>query len=234
MTSLAKDSILFSVIITEFLLILIINAVTITAFARSRHLRKRSTYLVINLTAADLLVGAVTGPLHVYHKMEDIFGLTWRGAIVIAIDNIFPIASIVNLCLISLDRLHATLFPFRHCLNGKRFYLKITLVSWFASFLLAALMAGLYANEAYSTFSYAWVSFSILTLLVLVVSYILIILNVRRSPHSQNHGSIHTERKLSVTLFIVTLLSILTILPWTIYESIPEKNKGKMEQCVKG
>ena len=160
MTSLAKDSILFSVIITEYLLILIINAVTITAFARRRHLRKRSTYLIINLTAADLLVGAVTGPLHVYHKMEDIFGLTWRGAIVIPIDNIFPIASIVNLCLISLDRLHATLFPFRHCLIGKRFYFKIILISWFASFLLAALMAGLFVNEEYSTFSYVWVSFS--------------------------------------------------------------------------
>ena len=159
--------------------------------------------------------------------MEDIFGLTWRGAIVIAIDNIFPIASIVNLCLISLDQLHATRFPFRHCLMGKSFYFKIILVSWFVSFLLAALMAGLYVDEAYSTFSYVWVSFSMLTLLVLVVSYTLIISNVRRSPHSQNHGSICTEMKLSVTLFIVTLVSILSILPWTIYESIPEEIKGK-------
>ena len=90
-----------------------------------------------------------------------------------------------------------------------------------------SLMAGLFVNEACSTFSYVWVSFSILTLLVLVVSYILIILSVRRTPHSQNYGSIYTERKLSVTLFIVTGVSILTIRPWTIYESIPEEIKRK-------
>ena len=50
----------FPVLITESLVILIINAITIIAFARIRHLRKHSTYLIINLTVADLLVGAVT------------------------------------------------------------------------------------------------------------------------------------------------------------------------------
>ena len=58
-------SVWFTVFITEFLLILVINAITIMAFARISHLRKRSTYLIINLTVADLLVGAVVGPLYV-------------------------------------------------------------------------------------------------------------------------------------------------------------------------
>ena len=181
MTDLAKDSVFSPVFITEFLVILIINAVTITAFARIRHLRKRSTYL----TVADLLVGAVTGPLYVYHKMEDNFGFTWRGATALAFEIIFPIASQVNLCLISLDRLHATLLPFRHCLIRKCFYFKIIIGSWFVSFLMATLMAGLYLNKPYSTFSYVWASFSILTLLVLLVSYIIIIFNVQSSPHSK-------------------------------------------------
>ena len=61
------------VFITEFVVISIINVTTCTiiAFARIRHLRKRSTYLIINLTVADLLVGAVTGPLSVYLKGQD-------------------------------------------------------------------------------------------------------------------------------------------------------------------
>ena len=227
MTDLAKDSFFSPVFITEFLVILIINAVTITAFARIRHLRKRSTYLIINLTVADLLVGAVTGPLYVYHKMKENFGFTGQGVTAFAFKIIFPMASQVNLCLISLDRLHATLLPFRHCLIRKCFYFKIILASWFVSFLIATLMACLYLNEPYSKFPYVWASFSILTLLVLLVSYIIIIFNVHRSPHSQNHGSIHAEKKLSVTLFIVTLVSILTILPWAIYKSFPEEIKGK-------
>ena len=223
----AEDSVFFPVIITEFLVILIINAVTIAAFARINRLRKRSTYLTINLTVTDLLVGAVAGPLHVYHQKKENLDFTWPGVTVFAFDNIFPIASQVNLCLISLDRPHATLYPFRHCLIRKCFYFKIILVSWFISFLLGALMACLKFNVPYSTYSYVWTPFSILTLVVLVISYVIIILNVQRSPHSQNHGSIQTERKLSVTLFIVTGVSILTILPWSIYDFMPEDSKTK-------
>ncbi len=213
---------LFPVFITEFLLISIINAITITAFARIRHLRKRSTYLIINLTVADLLVGAVTGPLYVfiYNNNEEKSGFTWERFISFAFQLTFAMASQVNLCLISLDRLHATLFPFRHCLIRKEVYFTIIIASWFITFLLATLMAVLLLNES-DAGSYVWASFSVLTLLVLTVSYVIIILNVQRSPRAQNHCSIHTERKLSVTLFIVTGVSVITILPWAISSSIP-------------
>ena len=113
------SSVLFPVFIAEFLVILIINATTIIAFARVRHLRKRSTYLMIILTAADLLVGAVTGPLIMYH--EETNGFTLSGFIFLAIE-IIPIASQVNLSLISLERLHAALFPFRHCKSIYYYY----------------------------------------------------------------------------------------------------------------
>ena len=58
------EDIRFAVLTTEFCFISIINTLTVVAFARSRRLRKRSTYLVINQTVADLLVGAVTGPVY--------------------------------------------------------------------------------------------------------------------------------------------------------------------------
>ena len=63
------------VFITELIVIVIINAFTLVAFARNRHLRKRTTYLIINLTVADLLVGAVTRPVQIfspYFSMTDI------------------------------------------------------------------------------------------------------------------------------------------------------------------
>ncbi|XP_078364394.1 melanocortin receptor 4-like [Oculina patagonica] len=216
---------LFPVFITEFLLTSIINAVTITAFARIHHLRKRSTYLIINLTVADLLVGAVTGPLFVYQmketaKDDENQSFDWPRFMIMTFEGTFPIASQVNLCLISLERLHATLFPFRHCLISEWVYVKIIVASWAIPFLLASLVAGLHLNKLDGN-SYVWASFTTLILLVLTVSYIIIILNVQRSPHSQNHGLIRAERKLSVTLFIVTGVSVLTILPWAIYNSMP-------------
>ena len=92
------------VMITEFLVIAIINAITITAFIKNCHLRKCSTYLIINLTVADLLVGAVTGPLLVYFKQD----CSWPGLRIYALHVTFPIASQLSLSLISLERLHAT------------------------------------------------------------------------------------------------------------------------------
>ena len=206
-------------ITVEFVVISIINVITIIAFARIRHLRKRSTYLIINLTIADLLVGAVTGPLLVYFKQD----CSWPGLLFCALHVTFPIASQLNLSLISLERLHATLFPFRHCLITKCVYFKIIIANWLISFSLAFVMA----NLTQGAIPYAVGSFSVITLLVLTVSYIIIFVNVQSNPHSQHHGSIHQERKLSITLFIVTGVSVLAILPMAIYNSLPAAIKQK-------
>ena len=212
----------FPVLITEFLVISIINAFTITAFARIRHLRKRSTYLIINLSVADLLLGAVAGPLYVYHKGEENRHFSWPRVSLLAFKLTFLIASPVNLSLIALERLHATLFPFKHCLLRKWFYFKIIIGSWFITLLLGSLMAGLELTNPNTAFAYAWASFSVVTLLVLILSYLVILLNVQKSPRLQNVGALQTERKLTMTLFIVTGVSALTILPWAIYKSTPK------------
>ena len=212
----------FPVLITEFLVISIVNAITITAFARIRRLRKRSTYLVINLTVADLLLGVVAGPLYFYNKGVGKDELTCPGFISWAFKLTFLIASPVNLSLISLERLHATLFPFRHCLIRNWSYFKMIIGSWFITLLLASLMAGLYLNEPYSAFAYAWASFCVVTLLVLAISYLTIFLNVQRSPYSENVAALQADRKLSITLSIVTGVSVLTVLPWAIYKSLPQ------------
>ena len=207
----------YRVFFIEFLVISIINVITTVAFARIRHLRKRSTYLIINLTVVDLLVGAVTGPLFVHHKNEKNNAFTLARIILWAIEINFPIASQVNLSLISLERLHATLFPFRHCLITKWVYFKIIVGSWLIIFSIAVVMTILSQDK----FPYAWASFNVLNLIIITVSYIIIIVNVQSSPHAQHHGSIHQERKLSFTLSIVTGVSVLTILPWAVFSSMP-------------
>jgi len=220
-----KDSpVWFPVFLTEFVVIFIINSITITAFARIRHLRKRNTYLIINLTVSDLLVGAVTGPLLIVHHDKGTNGLTWSRFIIMAIESVFPVASQVNLSLISLERLHATLFPLRHCLITKWLYFKIIVGSWLVILIIAFVMPSLPRDAS----PRAWASFGAVTLLVLTVCYIIIIVNIRRSPHSQNHGSIYAERKLSVTLLVVTAVSVLTIFPFAVYESIPVDQREEL------
>ena len=158
----------FPVFITEFLVISIINAIAIIVFTRNHHLRKRNTYLIMNLTVADLLVGVVTGPLTVYHHQKNEKhnnDCTWPRSFICALKVTFPITSQVNLSLISLERLHATLFPFRHCLITRCVYFKIIIACWFTTFPLAFVMSILSQEASH----YAWASFSAVTLLVLAV-----------------------------------------------------------------
>ena len=193
---------------------------TVLAFARIRHLRKRSTYLIINLAVTDLLVGCLSGPAFLFSGVDEEF--TWTGFITFAVLVTFPLASQINLSVICLDRLHSTVFPFRHCLLGRWVYCRIITGSWLITLVMGFLVAFLYISGSYAAaFSYLLASFTLLNLLVLAVSYIIVAITVQRHPHPQHLGSVTTERKLTTTLFIVTGVSVLTMLPLALYKYIP-------------
>jgi len=71
----------------------------------------------------------------------------------------------------------------------------------------------LYEPVAYH---YALASFNVLTLLILTISYVVTVVKVKSNPPPQPFGSLASDRKLSVTLLMVTIVSIMTILPWAI------------------
>ena len=219
-----------AVFVTEFILILTINAFTIIAFVRKCHLRKRSTYLIINLTVADLLVGAVTGPLDRYAsdiKAESEYGFSWRAFVVVTLTYIFSGTSLSYLSLISLERLHATLYPFRHCLIGKRVYFTIIICCWSLALLLSSLFSVLHMFVK-AAIPYLLASYIVLTILTLTVSYVIIIVKVRNNPAPYHFSSVASDRKLSITLFIVTVASILTILPWAIFLNFPLDSRNQL------
>ena len=177
--------------LTQFIMVFIINAFTLVVFARSRHLRRRNTYLIMNLTVADLLIAAVSRP------------------------------ETILLFLISLERLHATLYPFRHCLVGKSIQYKIIIFSWLGALSLACVLHIIRMNNPVLTDRYPWIIYVVFTLAVLTTSYVIILSKFITKPHVQQLGSvISAERKLSATLFIVTAASILTLLPWVIITCI--------------
>ena len=213
-----QGAIWFEVRVIEFTAIVLINAFTLITFARNHQLRKRTTYLIINLSVADLLVGAVSGPLELFFieagiEPDD----RWKHISIYIFYDIFTLSSLCNLTLISLERLHATLFPFRHCLIQKWVYFKAIIFSWLFSFLFACVAYILRDLKIY----YIWAIYVVLTLLILIYSYVVIIVKVRRYPSGQPCGALVSDRKLSVTLFIVTFVSILTILPYAICAFIP-------------
>ena len=205
--------------LTEFIMAFVINAFTLVVFARSRHLRRRNTYLIMNLTVADLLIAAVSGPeiillLKENKRPKKGFGVLH---VYLIISDMCWIASLGNLVLISLERLHATLYPFRHCLVEKSIYYKIIIFSWFGALTLACGVQISRMVDVPLADRYPWVIYICLTLAVLITSYAIIMSKFIRKAHVQQLGSVMSaERKLSVTLFIVSAASILTLLPWVI------------------
>ena len=206
-----------AVCITKLMMVFIINAFTLVVFARSRHLRRRNTYLIMNLTVADLLIAAVSGPETILFFKRNTRPKKGFGVLYSIISDMCWIASLGNLVLISLERLHATLYPFRHCLVGKRIYYKIIIFSWFGALTLACGLQISRMIDVPLADRYPWIIYICLTLAVLTTSYVIIISKFIRRPHVQQIGSVMSaERKLSVTLFIVRAASILTLLPWVI------------------
>ena len=198
-------------------MVFIINAFTLIVFARSRHLRRRKTYLIMNLTVADLFIGAVAGPETLWFFKTEKRSKHGFKALYLIIAEICWIASLGNLALISLERLHATLYPFRHCLVGKRIYYKIIIFSWLGALILACVLHITRMNDVPLAARYPWIIYIFLTLAVLTISYVIIISKFIRKTHVQQLGSVMSaERKLSVTLFIVSAASVLTLLPWVI------------------
>ena len=216
------DSAWSKVFISELIGIFIINCFTLVAFARNRHLRKRTTYLIINLTVADLLVGAVSGPLEILHPdLDGGHGFSWQTIIISNSRLIFLLASQANLSLISLERLHATLFPFRHCLIEKWLYFKVIIGSWMITLLLAFIMSVLEQLDLVLT-PYSFACYTLLTLLIITICNVIIIIKVKSNPPPQHSSAVASERRLSVTLSIVTVVSILTILPSSIWMIIEQ------------
>ena len=146
----------------------------------------------------------------------------WYAFLYLTLESLFPAASLANLSLISLERLHATIYPFRHCLIREQVYFTVITFSWPLALLFAFMMAILVVLRAqFTLFFYIFASYCFITVLIITVSYVIIILNVKRSPQSNIFGSkLLTEKKLSITLFVMTVASFLIILPWAVWVAI--------------
>ena len=216
----------FVVLIIECLAIVILNIITIVVFVKKkRQLQRRSTYLIIHLAIVDLLVGAVSGPLQIKHRMALNCPLwkfrrdtIWSNLLSFAFAHLFSFASLTNLIAISLERLHATFCPFRHRFVRKWVHRAIIIVIWLIPIVRVAAIIFLLKIGYFEVIdTYLFLLFYAVSLFVICVSYILVVIKVRCSRHLQFHSRSKRERKLTGTALIVSLVSILCCLPASIY-----------------
>ncbi|XP_068686265.1 QRFP-like peptide receptor isoform X2 [Montipora foliosa] len=190
----------------EAVAIVTLNALAIMVFVKERRLRKRSMYLTISLAVADML--------NAWTLIFWIFSLPVK--ITVASPVYFSALSTTNLTAISLERVHATFHPFKHRLVKKKVFGAAVAAVWFTAGLFTALtLLRPIQFDAFwnSAGAGAYVSFLLCCPFIILVSYTAIAIKFYGGTHPQHHGGISRERKLTKTLFIVTLVSLSLLLP---------------------
>ena len=221
--SLSECIIWVSLFTAEFVAIVTVNLLSIILFIKNRSLRTRSMHLVISLTVADMLVGALSGGVsRLLGILQDcrvvkFYLAQWQNDILyLVLLLFFPLVSLTNIAVISLERFHATFRPFRHRLIKRWVYVVAIAVVWVFP-LIVLVIRGVELLYLIGYHHYILESFCLLCLIVTFVSYTSILFKFRFGAHPQRHcAAALRQRKLTVTLFITTLVSLLLWLPYNI------------------
>ena len=210
-----------TVFTAEFVAIVTVNLLSIILFIKNRSVRTRSMYLVISLTVADMLVGVLSGGYVQFGFLLQC-GLIKLNLSLFIIPlpiffDVFPLASLTNIAVISLERFHATFRPFRHRLIKSWVYVVAIAVVWVFP-LIVLVILGVERLHLIGYHLYIAESYCLLCLIVTFVSYTSVLFKFRFGTHPQRHcAALLRQRKLTVTLFITTLVSLLLWLPFNIY-----------------
>ena len=205
-----------------------LNALQIVIYLKERSLRKRSMYLVINQAVPDLFVSGdviiLCCHLAIVCDFLAINSINMAFLVLVnAVRFFFPLASLLNVTAISLDRTLATFRPFKHRLVKKKIFGVVIVGVW--------ITAGIFTTSIVLTFFsrrltfkestdilLTYFSFLLFSLLIILVSYSSIAVKIVCGNHLHHHGATNRERTLTKTLFIVTVASLLLTLPYVIFQ----------------
>ena len=240
MLSSAECSTWYSVFLIINVAVVAVNLLSIVLFIKNSNLRTRAMYLVINLTVADMFVVGSATFFVVFHfllygcEVGNLFFIfiverDWPPILfVLTVTEVWlPLTSVAGIAVISLDRMHATFRPFRHR-NMKKWAYRVTVAGvWIltAMMLIPFPLTRFYwnLNQQWQLLFplYLWRSYCFLCLVVICVSYTSIALKFWCGTRPPSHGAAIRQRKLTVTLFIMTTVSLLLWLPYVVYTCVP-------------
>lgn len=221
--------IICSIISVESVFILIGNIFTIYVFWIHRARLKRTSFLLINLAIADLLVGATepiaigTGAIHRHfqgNKTDEVL-VSNQDDFSAIIPTMFSCSSLFFLVLISLERAYAVVCPLRHRLASNKSYIWCIVTVWVIGGFVGAVLlldtANMWSHEI-SQYIICSMIFSALAIICGSYWSIRNKLYSRDVPAINRNSRNNTEQniKLSKTLCIVTAASCVCWLPGSI------------------
>ena len=199
------------------------NFITAFVFWMHRHKLKRTSFLLINLSFTDMLVGLTqiamvgaiafprtTGVRKVSNKYSPDITTCFQAA--------FSTASVFFLALISLERAFALMWPLRHRVTSTGTYIYSIVLVWTAAMTVgASCLLAVYGILKYRYYMALLSIVIILSLVIVSLSYLAIRTKLTHQGQAINtaHNRQDNERnaKLSRTLFIVIGASVIFWFP---------------------
>ncbi|EDO46855.1 predicted protein [Nematostella vectensis] len=217
------------VYMAEGSLIFSFNFTTILVFAVNAHLRRRSVYFVLSLAFSDMMSGAVVAihgltltKFKFNHNKELLVNCTNTT------DVLFFAGSLLGLQLIALERMCAIVYPIRHRNLTNRAYSLAIAIQWGA----AIVLTGIYVIRSPKLYFIVASIVLVVGLVTVATCYSIILITFKQQNRAHRQvtdtaqlKSQRRKRRLALTLFIVTALSLLTLTPTSVLLALYSVNE---------
>lgn len=188
-------------------LVTAVSILTIAVFSRKKLRRRSTSFLLIGLTVADLLIGTLVLPLFITitltHQSPEVRLASYY------LDIITGLASIFTIAVISLERMCAVCFPFRLQMLSRCTYIVAVCVPWILAISGLIMVKVLVKDHRFT--SVFFISSLVLPLVIIFTSYSVIWVTRHRSSLQEEQ-----ERKLAKTLLIIIGAFVVTWLPFQV------------------
>lgn len=205
----------------EALAIILGNVLIILAFWRKRFILRRTSYILMNLAVADLLVGfgqvtyVAFFVLFTQNNEVGIVGLYLAG---MPLWTLSSVASLSFLMVVSLESLCSIWWPLHHRISRTIWYYVAIGLVWTIALVFSVFNTIYSGNDPGAVISRLIVErilsfYGIVLVCIICISYVAIwCKTVLRSPNNRN-GPIDENTKLAVTLFVVSSVSLFAWIP---------------------
>ena len=207
-----------SVFILMSIFIIAGNLLTIVIFVLNKNLRKKSLFLVINMAFGDLMLGALSLPGYIF-LIGGEYQL-WTEAstkFVIVnriIDTIFSQVALISAAFISIERLYAIYWPFKHRTLTVRTYSIVLGIVWTLAALISAVFNTLFNLISFKHSVYVWTPYTLILTFAIFGCHIGILRKFRHGRiASQQESKALQNKSLTKTLMFVSTVVLLSWVP---------------------
>lgn len=200
------------------------NLLTIVTFVLTKNrFRKKSLFLVINMAFADLMLGAVSLPVYIYIIGVDHFGL-WRGTMnrflylfYIIIDTVFLQASTISAVLMAGERFYAVYWPLKHRALSTRTYRTVIVAAWITALVVSLVYLVFLSFMSQRHAIYTWIPYAVIVASAICGCNIGVWRKFMQGRLvCQHQNRVVRNQRLTKTLLLVSVLSLLSWLPLSI------------------